>query len=92
VLLIHHQRKSGGEHGDAVRDSNAIVGACDVLIELERVPDAGPQHRRLVAQGRWPQTPAEVLIEHDPKTASWQVIGAAKDRRHDRARLAHAPA
>src|SRR5262249_51904522 len=36
VLAVSHQRKSGGEYGEAVRGSNAFTGSVDVVIELER--------------------------------------------------------
>jgi hypothetical protein len=80
VLLVHHQRKGGGEEGEAVRDSSAIVGAVDVLVEYERVEDAPHTHRRLVGVGRWAQTPPVLVVEHDPRTVSWRVLGEADGR------------
>jgi hypothetical protein len=80
VLLVHHQRKAGGEDGDAVRGSGAIFGAVDVLVEVERCEDAPPSHRRLVALGRWPTTPPVLVVDHDPDSCSWRTIGQAEDR------------
>ena len=74
VLLVHHQRKGGGDDGEAVRDSSAIVGAVDVLIEIERIgEDAAPGHRRLVATGRWPQIPPVLVVDRDaaPRGGWW---------------------
>ena len=83
VLLIHHQRKGGGEDGDALRGSNAIAAAADVLIEVERLgEDAPPRFRRLVAIGRWPETPGVLVFEHDPREGSWRVVGEG-DGRHE---------
>jgi AAA domain len=80
VLLVHHQRKAGGEDGDAVRGSGAIFGAVDTLVELERLEDAPPGHRRLVAVGRWPTTPPVLVIDRDAGTGTWRVVGQATSR------------
>ena len=85
VLLVHHQRKSGGSDGDSVRGSSAIAGAVDVILELERL-DAGkdgkapPTHRQLVGLGRWPQAAPLLVIDYQPATHSWRVVGQAEDR------------
>jgi hypothetical protein len=87
VVLVHHQRKSGGEGGDAVRGSGAIFGAVDALVEVERPDEKAPRgHRRLVAVGRWPSTPAVLLVDRDPTTCAWRVLGTADDR-HDAGEL-----
>jgi hypothetical protein len=59
VLLVHHQRKGGGQDGDAVRGSGAIFAAVDMLIEVERPTGDGTPatHRQLVATGRWQNAP-----------------------------------
>jgi hypothetical protein len=80
VLLVHHQRKAGGEDGDAVRGSGAIFGAVDLLVELERCEGAATGQRRLVAVGRWPSTPAVVVVEREPELGAWRVIGEAASR------------
>ncbi len=49
VLLVHHQRKAGGEDGDAIRGSTALAGATDANLELERVDRAAPSQRQLRA-------------------------------------------
>jgi hypothetical protein len=80
VLIVHHQRKAGGEEGDAVRGSGAIFGAVDVLIEVERLGEAAdPRHRRLVAVGRFPgATPPVLVIEREREC--WRVVGEADTR------------
>jgi hypothetical protein len=82
VLLVHHQRKAGGEEGDAVRDSNAFLGSVDVLIELERPDDANaPDNQRLlVAIGRWPATTPVLQVERHPDDGAWYDVGEARSR------------
>ncbi|MEA2190750.1 MAG: hypothetical protein QOI73_871 [Solirubrobacteraceae bacterium] len=82
VLLVHHARKAGGEDGDAVRGSGAWAGSVDTILELERPAEtAPPTQRLLLGLGRYPQTPACALIDHDPSTGSWALTGHAEDRR-----------
>jgi hypothetical protein len=66
VLLVAHQRKSSGEHGEAVRGSNALTGAVDVVVELERPApslSAGKGARVLRAVSRFSSTPEELVFE-----------------------------
>ena len=91
VVLIHHHRKSGGEDGDAVRGSGGIFAAVDALIEVERVKGDSPtaqRQRAIYATGRFANTPAATVVEWDPATRSWTVIGEADSRRelHERTR------
>lgn len=34
LVLIHHDRKSGGSHGDSARGSNALMGCVDTAIQM----------------------------------------------------------
>jgi predicted ATP-dependent serine protease len=68
VLALSHQRKSGGEYGEAVRGSNAFTGAVDVVIELERPSrtlQLGGQARVLRSVSRFSSTPEELFFELD---------------------------
>ena len=81
VVLVHHQRKGGGEDGDAVRGSGAIFAAVDMLIEVERpTGDVAPTHRQLVATGRWLEAPPVLIVDCNPRERSWRVVGEAGDR------------
>jgi hypothetical protein len=76
VLGVLHQRKGGGEDGEAVRGSGAITGAVDVVLELER--GERPSERVLLALSRYPSTPGSLLIERDPETGAWGAIAEGK--------------
>jgi predicted ATP-dependent serine protease len=61
VIVVTHHRKSGGEHGDAVRGSNALVGGVDVVVGLERAKgEVAPSARVLTADSRYMGTPEEL--------------------------------
>lgn len=87
VIIIAHQRKSGGEYGEAVRGGNALVGAVDVVLELDRPPGAitnAPGARVLRAIGRFEDTPEELVVE---LTANgYHVLGDLDAYRETRAR------
>ncbi|MFZ5517674.1 MAG: AAA family ATPase [Candidatus Zhuqueibacterota bacterium] len=36
IIIVHHDRKSGGENGNSIRGSSAIFGAIDLAIMLKR--------------------------------------------------------
>jgi len=88
VVLVHHQRKAGGEGGDALRGTGALAGTADMLIELERPGgDAPSGYRQLMAVGRWPRTPPMLLIDRNQAAGSWRVVGQG-DARADAGQLA----
>ncbi len=63
VAVIRHERKSGGEIGDAGRGSSAFAGAMDVCMTLRR-PDGGASPRRQIAAvSRYRETPEALSIE-----------------------------
>jgi len=46
LLMAHHTRKGGGEHGEAAAGGHAFLGIVDVALELHR--DKQATHRRVV--------------------------------------------
>jgi hypothetical protein len=57
VEVALHSRKSGGEFGEGVRGSNALVGVLDVLVELGREKESGASLRKLTTVSRFEATP-----------------------------------
>jgi hypothetical protein len=53
IILVHHTRKGGGEHGEAIRGSGAMLGTVDIGLELTYTGDERyPDERYLTVQGR----------------------------------------
>ena len=86
IVLIRHERKSGGDVGDSGRGSSAFAGAVDIVLSLRR-PEGNAKKtlRILYALSRFSETPAELLTEltdagyislGDPHDAA---VKAAKD-------------
>ena len=66
VLVIHHDRKGGGEDGEGARGSSAAVATVDAILDLQRRgPHEAPSARRtLVGLSRWAgQTPEALIFE-----------------------------
>lgn len=81
VLLVHHQRKAGGEDGDAIADNNALAGAVDATMEIEYAKDGAPAtHRQIVMKARWADAPGLLVYDYQPSDASWRVVGEADGR------------
>lgn len=78
VLLVHHARKSGGEHGEAIRGSGAILATVDIAVEHSRVA-SGSDDRWLDVQGRV-ILPERYLLEFDRFTMSYSLSNQADAR------------
>ena len=64
VVVNFHDRKSGGDPGDATRGSSAFAGAVDIIADLRRLGGNGQERRReIVAVGRFDDTPDRVIVE-----------------------------
>ena len=75
VLVIHHNRKGEGEHGEGASGTNAFVGALDNLLTLSRKGSGGGNRRRLEILGRWGEHAEIVEYGEDGYT----VIGSVDD-------------
>lgn len=71
VVLVHHARKAGGEHGEAIRGSGAILATVDIAVEHSRVAP-GSDDRWLDIQGRV-ILPERYLLGFDRHTMSYRL-------------------
>jgi hypothetical protein len=65
---LHHDRKTGGSHGRGVAGAHALVGAVDVILQLEFGRAAN--ERRLTALSRLTQPPPLSYMRQDDGTFS----------------------
>jgi hypothetical protein len=88
LLIPVHQRKGGGEDGEAVAGATAITGAADIVLELERTQR--PRERVLLSLSRYPTTPGSLIVHQDAATGAWSAIaeGERTDARSIGDRLA----
>ena len=63
VIVVRHERKSGGATGEAGRGSSAFAGDFDTITSIRKVTGEKTQ-RRLGAEGRHDATPNEVVIDY----------------------------
>lgn len=61
VLMIHHSRKAEGAYGDEIRGSSALFGLVDVAVMMRNTEVEN--QRKLIARSRYPDTPAELVVE-----------------------------
>jgi DnaB-like helicase N terminal domain/AAA domain len=64
VIIVRHERKSGGDVGDSGRGSSAFAGAADIVLSLRKKEGNSKKTMRLLqAVSRFSETPAEQIIE-----------------------------
>ncbi len=63
VILLHHERKSGGDDGRSIRGGSALFGIVDQALMLDRRQGGTPTQRVLRALGRYDDTPGEVFLD-----------------------------
>jgi hypothetical protein len=62
VLLVHHERKSGGDEGRGIRGGSALFALVDQAFLLDRRHGGEDSHRVLRTFGRYFETPREVVL------------------------------
>ncbi|MEJ7763155.1 MAG: AAA family ATPase [Thermomicrobiales bacterium] len=64
VVVLRHERKSGGDVGDSARGSSAFGGAVDIVVQVSRSEgNARPTLRKLTSLSRFDETPDEQMVE-----------------------------
>jgi hypothetical protein len=64
IVLVRHERKSGGDVGDSGRGSSAFAGAADIVLSLRKPGGSVATNRRLLQSlSRFSETPDDLLIE-----------------------------
>jgi AAA domain-containing protein len=81
LLAIHHDRKSGGEHGRGMRGSSAFLAAFDIAVHVKReTDDEQDTRRRLLSVSRYDEA-NQTLIVRRQEDCSYTVEGSASDVR-----------
>lgn len=64
VVIVRHERKSGGEVGDSGRGSSAFAGAVDIILSVRRTEGNGNANVRTIqAAGRFDEIPPVQVVE-----------------------------
>lgn len=64
VVIIGHERKSGGDVADAGRGSTAFGGEADIIVSIKRPEGNGRSTiREMHSLGRFDQTPEKLVVE-----------------------------
>lgn len=65
VMVVHHDRKSGGEEGTASRGSGALPAYADIIVEFRRFDSSKRNDTRRIIKtySRYEETPPELVLE-----------------------------
>ena len=80
ALMNHHLRKTGGQGGQAVRGSNALVAESDIALVLNQQTNV-PTRRELESFSKVENTPKKVIIEL--RDGAYHNLGRPEDFEHD---------
>lgn len=72
LIMAHHERKGGGEHGEGIAGGHALLGMFDVALELLRDPNH--TGRRLLRAYARLINPPELVYERD-ETGEFRALG-----------------
>lgn len=73
-IFVHHDRKSGGEHGRGISGGHALMAACDIAVEVVSV-DGSETKRRVHSFARVYQPPDLEYDWEDGKIVRAQLVG-----------------
>lgn len=77
VLVLHHPKKGAPAAGQMARGSGALMGAADVLMEMDVLPNGpdGDRRRRLWGFSRHPETPRQLVVELTEDGTDYLALG-----------------
>ena len=76
VIVVRHDRKSGGRVGQAGRGSGAFTAGVDIVLHLGRPEGHGkPTHRVLTSLSRFEETPAALMLDRIDVFHSREEVG-----------------
>lgn len=86
VLVVAHQRKAAGEFGEAIRGSNALAAAVDVVLEFERAGSIGTEARVLKCVSRYRSGSGDhvLALGADGYEARGELAGAVAEAERER--------
>ena len=77
VVLIHHERKSGGEAGRGIRGASSLFASADQILSLDRRNGNLENQRTLRTIARYQESPEELIIELVGD--NYRCLGTAKE-------------
>jgi hypothetical protein len=91
-LTIHHDRKSGGEHGRGMRGGSAYLAAFDVAIHVKREAsdDERDPRRRLDSVSRYDEANRTIIVRRED-SGLYSVEGTSSDVRRQQVLDSFAP-
>jgi hypothetical protein len=72
-FFLHHSRKGGGKHGEAIAGGHALLGAVDIALELDR-DDGGMANRRVLRASARIIQPRPLVYERQ-ENGTMRVLG-----------------
>lgn len=76
VILVHHTRKGGGDYGEGIRGSGAILASVDHVLELTRPSPTHDTRRKVSVMSRVLPANTSWLMDWDPMDRRYTLLDA----------------
>jgi hypothetical protein len=77
ILLVHHERKAGGDEGRGIRGGSSLFASVDQALLLETRHGGNSKDRLLRAHGRYKETPSALFLTLEG--TNYRLLGTADD-------------
>jgi hypothetical protein len=74
LVMVHHSRKGGGEHGEGIAGGHALLGGFDIAIEVLRDPNQSRERRLIRSYARLIES-REAVYERCADNATFRLLG-----------------
>jgi hypothetical protein len=74
LVMVHHSRKGGGEHGEGIAGGHALLGGFDIAIEVLRDPNQSRERRLIRSYARLIES-REAVYERFADNATFRLLG-----------------
>lgn len=79
ILVVHHNNKGETQDVRSIRGASSYGAMVEQIIVMWKQGDPGSRYRKLIIEGRYPQSPREFICEYTPEL-EWRSVGRPEDQ------------
>ncbi len=79
ILVVHHNNKGETQDVRSIRGASSYGAMVEQIIVMWKQGDPSSRFRKLIIEGRYPQSPREFICEYTPEF-EWRSVGRPEDQ------------